>query len=250
MFLWMVLSIKARRILCAALGALLFSFCSNGLAEGPGTVLSAPGRLELPSEKTDFQLECTPILSSFSDGSVYLVRCDFTNKTEKTLELKTGFFGVEFLAFGLLHTNLAHNRSYPSGGLDNEYHAYSVAPGATYTTFVALNDWMDLPVGTSRVEVRFGGRKLPLVSSFDIVVMEASDARRKRELNAFVELGAKRGAMGARTVDLNWALASACRRNGQILREIKAMATQCPLGSPKREFLDSILIDKAWSAVD
>jgi hypothetical protein len=211
---------------------------------------SSLGKPELPPEKTDFFLECAPVLNSFSEGSVYLVRCDFTNKTKKTLELKTGFFGVELLAFGLAHENLSRNRSYPSGGFDNEYHSYSVAPGATYTTFVALNDWMDLPVGTSRIEVRFAGRKLPLVSSFDIVVTEASDARRKRELDAFVELGAKRGAMGARTVDLNWALASACRRNGQILREIKAMATQCPPGSPKREFLDSILIDKAWNAVD
>lgn len=211
---------------------------------------SALGRPELPAENTDFLLECTPVLNSFTSDGVYLVRCDFTNKTKKDLELKTGFFGVQFLSFGLTHTKMNRNRSYPSGGFDNEYHSYTVPPGKTYTTFVALNDWCNLPLGTSRVEARFEGRKLPLESSFDISIVESSDLRRKNELEAFVTLGAKRLEDGKRTVDLDWALASACRRSEQMLRELKTMANKCPPNSPRKEFLDSVLSYKNWNAVD
>jgi hypothetical protein len=56
--------------------------------------------------------------------------------------------------------------------------------------------------------------------------------------------------MGVSTVDLNWVLASACRRNEEIFQDIKMMAAKSSAGSPKREFLATVLSDKAWDAVD
>ena len=211
---------------------------------------SALGRPEIPREKPDFALECTPVFSSFADRGIWLIRCDFKNVAGRELELDTGFFGAQFLSFGLSRRKLFRTHSGPSGGLDNELHEYSVAHGETYTSFIDLNDYLELPSGTSRLQVQFTGRKIPIVSSFEVFKRQPPSSMSPGELRAFVRLAAGRLARGLRTVDLEWILASACRTNQKTKRDVQAIARKCPIDSQESKFLHAVLAYKAWNAID